>query len=163
MDKTKELTKYERISRNRIKSLINTYCDGSQREFAKRTGLNIGSVSQYVNGKNVPSSKSAQKIADAFGVAAEWVMGFEPKKSFIGIKKPKKYKFYRINNEVVTVSNVKLSDFAHNKTSFSDVANQNKIILEQLSKDELHIITLYREGKYSDIAALMVKKAAEGK
>ena len=77
MDKTKELTKYERISRNRIKSLINTYCDGSQREFAKRTGLNIGSVSQYVNGKNVPSSKSAQKIADAFGVAAEWVMGFE--------------------------------------------------------------------------------------
>lgn len=159
MDKTKELTKYERISRNRIKSLINTYCDGSQREFAKRTGLNIGSVSQYVNGKNVPSNKSAQKIADAFGVAAEWVMGFEPRKSLTYNRRPKNFKFYKIDNKVVAVSNAKLSDFAHtNKTSFSDVANQRQIILEQLSKDEEHIITLYRAGKYKEIVSFMMEK-----
>lgn len=76
MNKKKSLTEYEMISRHRIKSLINSKCGGSQREFAQKTGLNYGSVSQYVNGKNTPSNISAEKIARAFDVSAEWVMGF---------------------------------------------------------------------------------------
>lgn len=79
MNKSKELTKYERLSMLRIKKLINDRCDGSQKKFADKTGLNIGSVSQYVNGKNTPSNLNAEKIAKAFDVSPEWVMGFSPK------------------------------------------------------------------------------------
>lgn len=76
MNKSKELTKFEQISRERIKSLIDLKCEGNQKEFAQRTGLNTGSVSQYVNGKNTPSSLTAKKIAVAFDLSPEWIMGF---------------------------------------------------------------------------------------
>lgn len=150
MIKKKSLTDYEIISQHRIKSLINGRCNGSQREFATRTGLNIGSVSQYVNGKNTPSSKSAQKIADAFGVKAEWVMGFESQ-SMTYHSRPRKYK--------INVRGPRLSDFAHTskKVSLSDIT-QNQIIFEKLSNDEKNIITLYREGKYKEIVRLMMEK-----
>lgn len=76
MNKSKELSKYEQISRERIRDLIKLRCNGNQKEFAQRTGLNTGSVSQYVNGKNTPSSLTAKKIAAAFDLSPEWVMGF---------------------------------------------------------------------------------------
>lgn len=76
MNKSKKLSKYEQISRERIRDLIKLRCNGNQKEFAQRTGLNTGSVSQYVNGKNTPSSLTAKKIAAAFDLSPEWVMGF---------------------------------------------------------------------------------------
>ena len=77
MNKTKELSPWEKTCMRRIKQLIDVYCDGSQQRFVEKTGLNKGSVSQYVNGKNVPSGSNAQKIAEAFGVDPNWVMGYD--------------------------------------------------------------------------------------
>jgi transcriptional regulator with XRE-family HTH domain len=77
MNKTRELSIFEQICRDRIKKLINEYCEGSQQRFVDRTGLNKGSVSQYVSGKNTPSRANAQKISDAFNVDVSWVMGHD--------------------------------------------------------------------------------------
>ena len=77
MEKKKELTEYEKQSKDRINFLISEYCHGSQQNFSDRTGLNKASVSQYVNGKNTPSNITASKIADAFHVYPAWIMGFD--------------------------------------------------------------------------------------
>ena len=77
MNKTKELSPWEKTCMRRIKQLIDDYCDGSQQRFVEKTGLNKGSVSQYVNGKNIPSEANAQKIADAFNIDATWIMGYD--------------------------------------------------------------------------------------
>ena len=77
MEKKKELTRYERQSRERISLLISDYCDGSQQRFCDKTGLNKASISQYVNGKNTPSNITAGKIAEVFNVDPAWLMGFD--------------------------------------------------------------------------------------
>lgn len=140
MNKTKELTRYERTSINRIKNLINTHCGGSQRKFAEKTGLNIGSVSQYVNGKNTPSNLNAQKIAKAFEVDPEWVMGFESKKRTIIISKP-----------VNTPKNARFVGIKSHRRAGTYTA-------ALLSSDELRLVTLYRAGQYKDIVNLMMEK-----
>lgn len=61
----------------RVQQLITEQCGGSQQVFADKTGLTKGSVSQYVNGRNEPSKNTAAKIAEAFGVTREWVLGAE--------------------------------------------------------------------------------------
>ena len=81
MEKKMTLSEYEAAARTHIQYLIDKYCYGSQQVFADRTGINKASVSQYVNGKNTPSSVTADKIAKAFGCAPEWVMGFTTKDS----------------------------------------------------------------------------------
>lgn len=77
MKKTKELSPYERAIMKRIVKLIDEYCDGSQKIFVDKTGLNKGSVSQYVNGKNTPSWENAEKIAAAFNIDVTWVMAID--------------------------------------------------------------------------------------
>ena len=72
----RDATLEEKTSSERIKYLIDTYCDGSQNEFARRVGIGKSSVSQYVNGTNFPGNKRAKQIADAFYVEPMWVMGF---------------------------------------------------------------------------------------
>lgn len=66
----------DQSARERIQQLIESECGGSQQEFGRRTGITKGSVSQYVNGRNVPSKSTAQKIAAAFSVDPAWVMGY---------------------------------------------------------------------------------------
>lgn len=144
MNKTKELNKYERISISRIKGLINTRCNGSQKKFAEKTGLNVGSVSQYVNGKNTPSSLNAQKIAKAFDVEPEWVMGFEPTKKTIIITKP--------NNVPKNVHLVGLR--THGRVR----VQTNARITALLTKEEMNIVSLYRSGAYKEIVNLMIEK-----
>ena len=75
MNKTKELSIFEQVCRDRIKKLIDDYCEGSQQRFVDRTGLNKGSVSQYLSGKNTPSESNAKKISEAFNVDVSWIMG----------------------------------------------------------------------------------------
>lgn len=77
MNKKHELSPYEKIVRERIIDLINKNCNGKQSKFVERTGLNKGSVSQYVNGNNTPSWDNAQKIAAAFDIDASWVMAVD--------------------------------------------------------------------------------------
>lgn len=83
MEKKTELTKFELQSKQRIIQLIQEFCDGSQQRFVEKTGINKGSVSQYVRGNNTPSNITAKKIADAFKVAPAWVMGFDVPRSLI--------------------------------------------------------------------------------
>ena len=77
MKKKHELSPWEHVILNRIRSLIDVQCNGSQKKFVDMTGLNKGSVSQYVNGKNVPSWENAEKIADAFHIDVNWVMAVD--------------------------------------------------------------------------------------
>ena len=77
MKKTKELSPYEKEIIKRVRRLIDDYCDGSQKKFVDKTGLNKGSVSQYVNGNNVPSWENAKKIATAFKIDVEWIMAVD--------------------------------------------------------------------------------------
>ena len=77
MNKTKDLSPYEKVIRSRIIKLINEYCDGSQRRFVEKTGINQGSVSTYVNGKNSPSWENAEKIARAFNIDVSWIMAVD--------------------------------------------------------------------------------------
>ena len=77
MIKTKELSPWEKTCMQRIRKLIDDYCEGSQQRFVEKTGLNKGSVSQYVNGKNVPSLDNANKIASAFNIDSAWIMGLD--------------------------------------------------------------------------------------
>lgn len=78
------------ITQERIVQLINVRCNGSQQEFAEQTGLTKGSVSQYVNGRNEPSRSTAEKIASAFHVSADWVLGNSAGVSPTGEKKKKR-------------------------------------------------------------------------
>ena len=77
MVKKNDMTKYESQSRNRINYLISEYCGGSQQQFADKTKINKASISQYVNGRNVPSNITAGKIADTFNINPAWLMGFD--------------------------------------------------------------------------------------
>ena len=77
MEKKHLLSPYEKQVRQRIIEIINNFCDGSQRKFVDKTGINKGSVSQYVNGKNTPSWPNAERIAAAFGIDVAWVMAID--------------------------------------------------------------------------------------
>lgn len=63
--------------KKRIIYLINEYCDGSQQVFADKVKIGKTSVSQYVNGQNLPTNKRAGQIAQIFSVSPAWVMGFD--------------------------------------------------------------------------------------
>lgn len=65
---------YEKTAQ-RIKSIIDQKCGGSQQRFAEICGIGKYSVSQYVNAKNSPGNMTAVKISRAFGVDPLWVMG----------------------------------------------------------------------------------------
>ena len=165
MNKTKELSKYEKISVNRIKNLIQTRCDGSQKKFAERTGLNAGSVSQYVKGRNVPSSLNAQKIAQAFDIEPEWVMGFEPAR-------------HGSTGHTIQISDIKVYEqgkephdapvfiAANGGTGKSNIAKNiiekhnmgDFVEVELLTDDEKNILKLYRQKKYKEIVNLMMEK-----
>lgn len=77
MERKSTPTKYEIQAKERIKWLIDEYCTGSQQALSERTGVGKASISQYVNGKNVPSNLTAKKISEPFGINPAWLMGFD--------------------------------------------------------------------------------------
>lgn len=99
MNKTKELSPWERTCMRRIQKLIDEYCDGSQQRFAEKTGLNKGSVSQYVNGKNVPSMANVEKISAAFGVDVDWILAYDAIPP--GIEESHKIDEYQFTQEAI--------------------------------------------------------------
>lgn len=72
-----EPTKYEKQAQERIKHLIDLYYDGSQQKLAEYSNVNKASISQYVNGKNIPSNLTAKKIGALYGINPAWIMGFD--------------------------------------------------------------------------------------
>ena len=71
------MNRYAIQAQERIKKMIAERCGGSQQVFADLVGINKASVSQYVNGRNVPTNLTAEKIGKAFSVNPAWVMGFD--------------------------------------------------------------------------------------
>lgn len=64
------------ISAQRILDCLHEY-NMSAQDLSNKTGLNKASISQYVNGKNVPNNVNAGKIAEVFDVKPAWIMGFD--------------------------------------------------------------------------------------
>ena len=77
MERKSVPTELERKARERIQKLVNDYCSGSQQELSNRTGVAKASISQYVNGKNVPSNFTAEKLGRPFRISPAWLMGFD--------------------------------------------------------------------------------------
>lgn len=48
----------------------------TQQQLADRTGISKSSISQYINGRNIPGSKNADALAQYLSVEAAWIMGF---------------------------------------------------------------------------------------
>lgn len=69
------------ISSKRIIELINEFCDGSQTDFCRKTGIKKSSLSKYVHGTAIPTNIKAGMIAEAFHVSPAWVMGFDVPKN----------------------------------------------------------------------------------
>ena len=76
----KMVTSFGKRSCDRIKSIVDEFCNGSQQELADRAGIDKSSISQYVHGKNTPSNLTSNKIAKPFGLNPAWVMGFDAPK-----------------------------------------------------------------------------------
>lgn len=84
MERKSTPTKYESQAKERIIALIDEFCNGSQQQLADKTGVNKASISQYVNGKNVPSNLTAKKLCAPFNINPAWIMGFDvPKQEYI--------------------------------------------------------------------------------
>lgn len=77
MERKTNPTRLEKQARERITALINEYCNGSQQQLSEKTGVNKASISQYVNGKNVPSSLTAKRLCLPFRISPAWLMGFD--------------------------------------------------------------------------------------
>ena len=63
-------------SNERIKELLNHF-QINQTEFCKKTGIQKSALSNYLNGNRLPRQDQLLKIADAFGVNAAWLMGYD--------------------------------------------------------------------------------------
>lgn len=68
----------ERIttSQHRLAELINDL-GITQNEFAKRTGLNKGTISNYLSGKREPKQDQIYIISKTFNVDPAWLMGLD--------------------------------------------------------------------------------------
>ena len=63
-------------SKERIEQLMEMF-SLNQSEFCKRTGINKSALSNYLNGDRVPRQDQIARIADAFGISASWLMGYD--------------------------------------------------------------------------------------
>lgn len=77
MEKSKKPTEFDIRSRERLNYIIAKYCNGSQQELSKRTGVGKASISQYVNGKNTPSNLTALALCTPFKINPAWLQGFD--------------------------------------------------------------------------------------
>ena len=61
---------------DRLHELMRTF-DISQTDLANKTGLSKASISMCLSDKRNMGGKIVEKIAQAFGVYAEWLMGYD--------------------------------------------------------------------------------------
>lgn len=82
----KQTDEIKRISRQRIREVIDEYADGSQQRFADDCGVAKASVSQYVGAgySNAPGNQTAAKIARRYNLNPLWIMGFNVPKKLSG-------------------------------------------------------------------------------
>lgn len=68
------------------KKNIETYA-----QLVEKSGVNKGSISQYINGLHVPSSTNAKKLADVLDVNPLWLMAFDAPRYYSGYAKSGDY------------------------------------------------------------------------
>lgn len=60
--------------KDRLFYLRNNVLSLGMRDFAEKTGVTVGAISQYENGKSKPGSDFIIAISDKFGVSANWLL-----------------------------------------------------------------------------------------
>ena len=68
------------INRDRLLQAMLQH-DLSARALAEKCGLSNGSVSRYLNGKQLPKIEQVQSMANVLGVSLEWLAGQDDKQS----------------------------------------------------------------------------------
>lgn len=75
------------IAKVRLMSAIEESGIQSSAELVEKSGVNKGSISQYINGLHIPSSINAKKLADVLGVNPLWLMAFDAPRFYSGYTK----------------------------------------------------------------------------
>lgn len=75
------------IASIRLKSAMQESGITSASELVEKSGVNKGSVSQYINGLHVPSSNNAKKLSNVLGVNPLWLMAFDAPRFYSGYTK----------------------------------------------------------------------------
>lgn len=63
------------LARERMNELIKDKADLTKKEIAKQIGIQKSSLSQYLNGQNIPGEVNAKKMAEYFNVNYKWLQG----------------------------------------------------------------------------------------
>lgn len=73
-----ELAAFKRGIAGRIGELVKENDDGTQRAAADRIGVTQPALSGLLSGLSAPSSENLAKVAAAYGVTADWLLGLRP-------------------------------------------------------------------------------------
>lgn len=65
---------YEKTA-NRLRKILKAR-NLTQQQLSDLTKINKSSISQYINGRNIPASRNAIAMSKVLLVAPEWLMGF---------------------------------------------------------------------------------------
>ena len=69
--------------------------DWTQRDLAEKVGVDYKNVSNYEVGRLVPSLKTLQRLADAFGVAVQELQNENSEEPVLAIEDPELLKLFR--------------------------------------------------------------------
>lgn len=71
-----------KLASDRLKEAL-ARADMKPAELADRSGINRGTISQYYNGKHIPTNINASKIAKVLHVDPAWLMGLPPATDYL--------------------------------------------------------------------------------
>lgn len=113
------------------------------KDLAERTGINKSSISQYLNGHNVPKSDRAEELAKVLNVSPAWLMGFNVQMNDDRIESHE-YESHTINQSIMEVDK-QIDSFE--KWFFNDVIGYSEAIeieeLRQAQGDKMAKLALY--------------------
>lgn len=69
--------------------------DWTQRELSEKTGVDSKNISSYESGRLIPSRRTIQRFADAFGLTIEDLMAEQPKQPALAIDDPEMLSLFR--------------------------------------------------------------------
>ena len=100
--------------------------DWTQRDLAEKVGVDYKNVSNYEVGRLVPSLKTLQRLADAFGVSIEELNQDHPQEPVLAIEDPELLRLFR------ELSTLPEADRDHLKWMLAAVVKQKRM-LEMMS------------------------------
>lgn len=108
-----------------------------QSELANATGINKSMISNYLSGRFEPKSENLNKLADALQVSEIWLAGYDV--DMVDVPSPRNY----FMHEVPTKDRLEFFDRFLGDSSHADWMPHRT---ETLSKEEMDIITAYRDA-----------------